>query len=91
MHLNPMAVRRVKLIYVAAMRGDDTPENPARLAHYYYSDDGELVACHDPINGAPDAFVVPNVELTGSRSEAEGTRSSASGCPVERRVVPRGG
>lgn len=30
-----------------------------------------------------------NVELTGSRSEAEGTRSSASGCPVERRVGHR--
>jgi hypothetical protein len=56
-----MAVKRVKLIYVAAMRGDDTPENPTRLAHYYYSDDGKLVACHDPINGAPDAFLGPNV------------------------------
>ena len=58
MHINPLMVKRVKLIYVAAARGDDTKENPTRVAHYYYSDEGELLACYDPINGPPDSFIV---------------------------------
>jgi hypothetical protein len=60
MHLNPLSVKRVSLICVVAMRGDGTERNPERAAHYYYSDGGELMACYDPINGPPDAFVPPD-------------------------------
>lgn len=58
-----VAVKRLKLVYVAVMRGDATEGNPARVANYYYSDAGELLACYDPINGAPDSFLVPRAGL----------------------------
>lgn len=60
MHLPPLTVKRVSLIFVAVTRGDGTPENPERTAFFYYDDDGELMACYDPINGPPDSFLVPN-------------------------------
>ena len=59
MHSTPLMVERVSLIFVAARRGDGSPSNPERTAFFYYSDDGELMACYDPINGAPDAFFSP--------------------------------
>jgi hypothetical protein len=45
MHLNPVSVKRVSLICVAAMRGDGTERSPERAAHDCYSDSGELMAC----------------------------------------------
>lgn len=60
MHINPLSVKRVTLTYVLAMRGDGSKENPERQVEYYYNDEGELVACHDPINGPPDGFKVFN-------------------------------
>jgi len=58
MHLCPTA-KRVQLIFVAAMRGDGSKGNPERTVHYYFSDEGELMACYDPINGEPDAYHIP--------------------------------
>ena len=63
MHLTPLTVKRVSLIYVAVMRGDGTEQNPERVAHHYYSDAGELMACYDSINGEPDSFVAHNNPL----------------------------
>src|SRR5574343_1160320 len=59
MHLSPLKVERVSLIYVLAMRGDGSAHNPAREIHRYYSDEGRLLACYDPINGPPDYFFSP--------------------------------
>jgi hypothetical protein len=63
MHLPPLTVKRISLIFVAAMCGDGSPENPERTAFFYYNDDGELMACYDPINGLPDAFKAPNAKV----------------------------
>ncbi|WP_186178014.1 hypothetical protein [Burkholderia gladioli] len=49
----PLCVKVVEVIYVEAVRGNGTPESPDRLAHFYYSKEGVLLACHDPINGHP--------------------------------------
>ncbi|MNJ82555.1 hypothetical protein D3C77_820490 [compost metagenome] len=38
------------------MRGDGSPSNPERLINLYFNDDGELMACYDPLNGPPDSF-----------------------------------
>ena len=57
MYMSPISVRRVTLIQVMTMRGADSPENPGRMVTYYYDDNGELVACYDPINGPPDCFL----------------------------------
>lgn len=38
------------------MRGDGSPSNPERLINLYFNDAGELMACHDPLNGPPDSF-----------------------------------
>lgn len=62
MHLDPLIVKKVSLILVACARGNGTPENPERTAFFYYADDGELMACYDPINGPPDSYLVPAIE-----------------------------
>ncbi|MEN5126857.1 hypothetical protein [Pseudomonas alloputida] len=54
-HIPPEA-KRVSLIWVSAMRGDGSPENPERLINLYFSDDGVLMACFDPLNGPPDSY-----------------------------------
>ncbi len=59
MHIPPTTVKKVSLIFVAAMRGDGSPANPLRTAFFYYSEEGELMACYDPVNGPPDAFFSP--------------------------------
>ncbi|WP_449106706.1 hypothetical protein [Pseudomonas mohnii] len=66
-HLPPSAAR-VSLIWVSAMRGDGSPSNPERLINLYFSDSGELLACHDPLNGPPDSFnaVAPQVAVEAS-------------------------
>jgi|WetSurMetagenome_2_1015567.scaffolds.fasta_scaffold572623_2 hypothetical protein len=56
MHLPPIKVKRIQVIFVAALRGDGSKENPERTANFYYDDNGELLACYDPINGDPDTF-----------------------------------
>lgn len=48
------------MFHVSAFRGDGSPGNPERLVNLYYAPDGTLLACHDPLNGAPDAFCVRN-------------------------------
>lgn len=56
MHVDP-SVRVVMVLHVAAFRGDGSPGDPERMVHRYYDAPGELLACYDPINGPPDAFV----------------------------------
>lgn len=48
-------VQVVEVFYVFAQRGNGTPGDPHRNVHLYYSKQGDLLACYDPINGAPDA------------------------------------
>lgn len=57
--LPPDKASVIQVIHLAAMRGAGMPENPARLANFYFSLDGRLLPCQDPINGAPDGFIVP--------------------------------
>lgn len=38
------------------MRGDGSLENPERLINLYFNDDGVLMACFDPLNGATDSY-----------------------------------
>lgn len=56
-HLPPTDAAVIQVISFSSMRGDGSPENPERMANYYYSLDGRLLACYDPINGEPDAFL----------------------------------
>lgn len=58
-HLPPLRATLVQVIHFAAYRGDGTPGNPVRLANYYFSQEGEMLACYDPLNGPPDSFMVP--------------------------------
>lgn len=55
-HLLPLTVRIAEVIHVNAARGDGTPENPTRSVNVYYSKEGEMLACFDPLNGPPDSF-----------------------------------
>lgn len=48
-------VQIVEVIYIFAQRGNGTPGDPHRNVHLYYSKQGDLLACYDPINGEPDA------------------------------------
>lgn len=56
-HLPPYKAELVQLIHVAAYRGDGSEENPERIVNLYFSQQGELLACHDPLNGPADGFV----------------------------------
>lgn len=56
-HLPPDKAEVIQVIAVDGMRGDGSPENPERLISLYFSLDGRLLACYDPINGPPDAFL----------------------------------
>lgn len=55
-HMPPHQARIVELIFVPAMRGDGSKENPERIINLYFSKEGELMACYDPLNGPPDGF-----------------------------------
>lgn len=55
-HIPPHRAEIVELIHVPAHRGDGTEANPERIVNLYFSKDGELLACHDPLNGPPDGF-----------------------------------
>ena len=54
MHLEPLTVKRVSLIFVAALVGSGAKDDPERTAFFYYNDAGEMMACYDPIYGPPD-------------------------------------
>ncbi|HLA34304.1 MAG TPA: hypothetical protein VJ001_05485 [Rhodocyclaceae bacterium] len=58
MHVSPVKAQVVQVIFVDAMRGDGSPENPERMIYMYFSLDGQLLACYDPLNGPPDGFIV---------------------------------
>ncbi|WP_313329945.1 hypothetical protein [Pseudomonas oryzihabitans] len=47
----------VQLIHVAAHRGDGSVTNPERIINLYFSPSGQLMACHDPLNGPVDGFL----------------------------------
>lgn len=58
--LKPMPTHLAKVIevvFVHALRGDGSKENPERFINLYFSRDGDLLACHDPQNGPPDSFL----------------------------------
>lgn len=60
----------VQLIYFAAMRGGSGPDNPAREVHFYFSFEGQLMACYDPINGeSPDVFFSPPLKANPEAKE----------------------
>jgi len=58
-HLPPHRAELVQLIHVAAFRGDGSESNPERIVNLYFSPEGELLACHDPLNGPVDGFDCP--------------------------------
>lgn len=79
-HLPPN-VARASLICVNTMRGDGSPSNPERLINLYFRDDGELMACYDPLNGLPDSF--DTLLKKGACGEAAGSwRASMWGTDV---------
>jgi hypothetical protein len=56
-HIPPTTVKRISVIFVEALRGTEgSKENPLRSIHLYYDDNGQVLACYDPINGEPDSF-----------------------------------
>jgi hypothetical protein len=55
MHIPPR-VQRIEVMVVTCRRGDGSVRSPERVVQMYYSMDGELLACYDPINGPPDYF-----------------------------------
>lgn len=50
----PHSVKVVSVIQVIATRGGRGPSDPPRVVHCFYSFEGELLACYDPILGSPD-------------------------------------
>lgn len=54
-HLPP-SVEIAQMICVTAHRGNGSDANPERLIWLYYSMEGRLLACYDPLNGPPDWF-----------------------------------
>lgn len=56
-HLPPHTAKVVELIFVPATRGDGYEQDPERVVHLYFSLEGELMACYDPLNGPPDGYV----------------------------------
>lgn len=64
-HVAPHTARVVELVFVPAMRGDGSEKDPERMIHLYFSLDGELMACYDPLFGPPDGYI------TGGRKGGE--------------------
>ena len=62
MHVPPSQVSVVEVIHVVAMRGDGSPQNPARPVDFYYAKNGDLLATFDRINGPPDWFCSSTTE-----------------------------
>lgn len=56
-HVPPSRAELVQLIHVAAHRGDGSVTNPERIINLYFSPSGQLMACHDPLNGPVDGFL----------------------------------
>lgn len=56
-HSPPHTARVVELIFVPAMRGDGSEGDPERMINLYFSKEGELIACYDPLYGPPDGYV----------------------------------
>lgn len=56
-HVPPSRAELVQLIHVAALRGDGSVTNPVRIINLYFSTSGQLMACHDPLNGPVDGFL----------------------------------
>ncbi|MEX3690793.1 hypothetical protein AB3X91_11890 [Paraburkholderia sp. BR14263] len=44
------------MIALSAARGDGSEGNPERTINLYFSLDGRMLACYDPLNGPPDGF-----------------------------------
>jgi len=59
-HLPPNKAKVIQVIWVSAMRGDGSEQNPERSIDLYFSLDGQLFACFNPINGPADSFNVPD-------------------------------
>lgn len=55
-HMPPDRAAVIQVIHVSAMRGDGSAQNPERMIQLYFSLEGDLLACFDPLNGAPDAY-----------------------------------
>lgn len=51
--------RRVDVIRVEWSRGNGTAANPFRIVTSFYSKDGSLLVCRDPLNGPLRGEVVP--------------------------------
>lgn len=56
-HNPPHTARVVELIFVPAFRGDGSEGDPERMINLYFSKEGELLACYDPLYGPPDGYV----------------------------------
>ena len=70
-HLPPDRAALVQVIHVCAMRGDGSSNNPERMIQMYFSTEGELLACFDPITGAPDAFFAEGQGQSGGAKTAD--------------------
>ena len=57
----------IEVIHVAASRGDGSSDNPERLIDLYFALSGELLACHDPLNGPADGFDVAQASAAQHR------------------------
>lgn len=78
LHVLP-EVRRVETLQITAQRGaEGNPKNPLRWVWLYYSLDGELLACYDPINGPADAFNAPAAPSESEYHRARSLREEAT-------------
>lgn len=69
-HLLPDRVESIQVIHVSAMRGDGSPENPARAVELYFSPEGALLACHDPLLANTEAPGRASVPVAGVSASA---------------------
>lgn len=71
-HFPPIRAQVIHVIHVPAMRGNGSKEDPERLIHLYFSLDGELLSCHDELNGPPDSYIVPDTSTSKDKTDSIG-------------------
>ncbi|WP_153075764.1 hypothetical protein [Paraburkholderia bonniea] len=45
----------IKVIHVRVAAGSGDKGDPPRMVNFYYGQDGQLIACYDPLIGQPDS------------------------------------
>jgi hypothetical protein len=92
-HLPP-DVRKIDVFAVTGYRGDGSADNPEREVYAYYdAATGNLLACHDPLNGPPGWFQrpCPQQEPGQKAIVVQGVDIQSSGAEIREHVFDPSG